>query len=103
MRKRERYLDPENSTCKFDPRGRLSGMSTSSDFDVVPVNHDDTSYAAGDIDENVVRQPINVGQWVLVTYENKQFHDQILNTFVHNTCCGKSYGKEWRVLLLAKN
>ena len=49
-------------------------MSTSSDFDVNTVHHDDTDDAAEDhIVENIVRQPINVGQWVLVTYENTQF------------------------------
>ena len=33
-----------------------------------------THNAAEDrIDKNIVRQPINVGQCVLVTYENKQF------------------------------
>ena len=52
----------------------VSGMTTSSDFDVNTVHHDDTDDAAEDhIVENIVRQPINVGQWVLVTYENTQF------------------------------
>ena len=59
----------------------LSGMSTSSDFDINTVHHDDTNDAAEDhIVENIVRQPINVGQWVLVTYENNQFPGEILST-----------------------
>ena len=56
-------------------------MSTSSDFDVNTVHHDHTNDAAEDhIVENIVRQPINVGQWVLVTFENKQFPGEILST-----------------------
>ena len=48
----------------------LSGMSTSSDFDVNTVHHNDTNDAVENhIVENIVRQPIKVGQWVLVTYE----------------------------------
>ena len=59
----------------------LSGMSTSSDFDINTVHHDDTNDAAEDhIVENIVRQPINVGQWMLVTYENNQFPGEILST-----------------------
>ena len=62
-------------TNRFNPKDNckvccwvLSGMSTSSDFDVNTVHHDDTDDAAKDhIVENIVRQPINVGQWVLVT------------------------------------
>ena len=49
-------------------------MSTSSDFHVNTVHHDDTDDAVDDhIVENIVRQPINVGQWMLVTNENTQF------------------------------
>ena len=59
----------------------LSGMSTSSDVDVNTVQHNDTNDAAEDhIVENIVRQPINVGQWMLVTFENKQFPGEILST-----------------------
>ena len=56
-------------------------MSTSSYFDINTAHHDDTNDAAEDhIVENIIRQPINVGQWVLVTYENKQFPGEILST-----------------------
>ena len=45
----------------------LSGISTSSDFDLNTVHHDNTNDTGEDhIDENIVRQPITVGQWVLV-------------------------------------
>ena len=62
----------------------LSGMSTSSYLGLKidrDVNRDHTNDAAEDhIVENIVRQPINVGQCVLVTYENKQFPGEILST-----------------------
>ena len=78
LRKRECYyllLEPENSTgSSFNPKDNcrvccwvMSGISTSSDFDVNTVHHDNTNDTGEDhIDENIVRQPINVGQWVLI-------------------------------------
>ena len=44
------------------------------------VHHDDTNDAVEDHDENIVSQHINVGQWILVTFENKQFPGEMLST-----------------------
>ena len=79
----------------------LSGISTWSDFDVNTVHHDNTNDTGEDhIDENIVRQPINVGQWLLVCKQTVPRRD---SQHICNTCCSKSYEKDWRILRLAKN